>query len=424
MAHFDLPPKPDLLAARQQQQRVYRWLRRSLLALLTLWLVLTLWQAPIVHLGQAKTREMRGVWMTHLATTIMYYTTRLDDVVANLAKHRLNTLYPCVWSRGRTLQPSQVLQKATDSSSLLPLPDVLAALIKQAHRQQLRLIPWFEYGLMVPPDSAIAKQHPEWLTVTRTGAKSLSEDKQKRLLKLGQDAELDAGSDKQAWLNPVHPEVQQFLTNLITDVVRRYEVDGIQLDDHFGLPIDFGYDPYTVLQYRKEHKDAFPPNDPTEPEWVAWRAGKITQLMSKISKSVKKTRKHAIVSLSPNTPNFAYRKYLQDWATWVKQGLLDEVVVQVYRKDLSVLNSELYNGGFRNLQQHIPISIGLYTGPFLSPKPASTILKEVEAVRKASFKGVSFFCWETTFWLFKGSSNDQVKQAFLKLFSQPSKAPL
>jgi uncharacterized lipoprotein YddW (UPF0748 family) len=252
---------------------------------------------------------------------------------------------------------------------------------------------------MLPPDSPIARKHPNWFTITQSGSKG------------------------NGWLNPFHPQAQQFLVDLIVEVVRRYPVDGIQLDDHFGLPIEFGYDPYTVKLYQTEHRGAKPPLDATNPEWVRWRAERITQLMQKIARAVKAVRSQAIVSLSPHPPNFAYQQYLQDWRRWVNLGLVDEVVVQVYRQDLAALKAQLYDKQFRSLlRQPIPISIGLYTGPVLAAKRIEAIEREVEAVRAAGYRGVSFFCWETTFWIFKGSSDLQVQQAFLKLFSLDSKA--
>ncbi|NJK54330.1 MAG: family 10 glycosylhydrolase, partial [Leptolyngbyaceae cyanobacterium SU_3_3] len=116
------------------------------------WVVVALWQAPIVPV--TKTSEIRGVWMTNRSASLMHYTTRLDETMANLARHRLNTLYPCVWNRGQTLHPSGVFQRAsrTGRSLLAQLPgyDVLSGLVQQGHRQHLRVIPWFEYGLMIP----------------------------------------------------------------------------------------------------------------------------------------------------------------------------------------------------------------------------------------------------------------------------------
>lgn len=359
----------------------------------------------------------------------MYYTTRLDEVMANAAKHRLNTIYPAVWNRGYTLYPSPVAQKAgglrQDPLTSLPLPfqNVMGELVKQAHRQHLRLIPWFEYGLMMPTSSAIAKRHPDWLTTNQAGETVAKAGKRDRRLPQPIDAvRLEVAGANQAWLNPFHPKVQQFLTDLIVDVVKRYPVDGIQLDDHFGLPIDFGYDPYTVKLYQTEHGYP-PPSNPADPEWIAWRAARLTQLMTKISQGVRAVRPSAIVSLSPNSPDFAYSKYLQDWRRWVQLGLLDEVIVQVYRPDVASLQAELTRDNLLSLQSSIPIAIGLYTGPFLKPKPIQELEKQVQVVQTSGYKGVSFFCWETTLWLFKHDSAKQVEQTFVKLFPKISSAP-
>lgn len=392
---------------RKRGQRISRQLQLAFIVLALLWLVLSLWQAPVVRQAKPNTQELRGVWMTNYGAALMYYTTRLDEVVAHLAQHRLNTLYPAVWNRGYTLHSSQIALEAGSKSRdpltslpLLPFQDKLWGLVHQAHRQHLRLIPWFEYGLILPVRSPIAQKHPDWLSMTQSGHKG------------------------NGWLNPFHPQVQQFLTDLIVEVVQRYPVDGIQLDDHFGLPIEFGYDPYTIKLYQADHHGAKPPSNPADEEWIAWRAERLTQLMAHITKAVKAKRHRAVVSLSPHAPNFAYHKYLQDWRRWVNLGLVDEVVVQVYRQDLAALKEQLHNGGFRPLLHQMPISVGLYTGPILAAKQIHNLGSEVEAVRGAGYKGVSFFCWETTFWLFKGSPEKQVKQTFLKLFPTASKASI
>lgn len=391
-----------VIARLLKRLRLPRWWRRTLLVFLSFWLVLSFWQAPVVQIKNATIQELRGIWITNVGAALMYYTTRLDEVVANVAKHHLNTIYPSVWNRGYTLHPSPIAKQAGGlirdpraSLPLLPFQDVLSGLVQQAHRQHLRLIPWFEYGLMIPVNSAIAKNHPDWLTITQSGEKV---------------------KDFSGWLNPFHPEVQQFLIDLIVDVAKRYPIDGIQLDDHFGLPIEFGYDSYTTKLYQEEH-GAKPPRNPADAQWMAWRAKRLTQLMSKIASSVKAVRPKAVVSLSPNSPDFAYNQSLQDWKSWVKLGLLDEVVVQVYRQDLAALKSELYNGGFRSPQKQVRVSIGLYTGPFLGAKSIQRLQKEVEAVRAANYHGVSFFSWETTLWLFKGSPDQEVEKVFVKLFA-------
>lgn len=403
-----------------------KWLPRTVWVLLSALAVVCIWQAPVVHQSAIAPQEIRGVWMTNYGTTLMYHTTRLDEVMANLAKHNLNTLYPAVWNRGYTLHPSNVAKRAggvkrdrLTSLPLIPFLDPLREAIHQAHRQHLRLIPWFEYGLMMPVNSAIARQHPDWLTTNMAGETVAggvpippSNPLSRPLWHLGQEA---AGMT-QGWLNPFHPEVQQLLIDLIAEVVQRYPVDGIQLDDHFGLPVAFGYDPYTQELYRQDHGGNSPPANPADPEWVQWRADRITLLMERIAATVREIRPEAIVSLSPNSPDFAYRKYLQDWRRWVDMGLIDEAIVQVYRDDIGSLENELYNGGFAAVNQQIPVGIGLYTGPAGQAKSAEKMQQETAAVRAAGYRGISFFCWETTLWVLKGGSANAIRNLFVEQF--------
>jgi uncharacterized lipoprotein YddW (UPF0748 family) len=383
---------------------LYKKHRRSLtIALLSCLLVVFLWPAAVVKTPSQK--ALRGTWMTHFGLSLSFHTSRLDNAMANLAKHQVNTLYPAVWNHGHSLYRSAVVSGAggSDRNPWVNLPfsaDLLTEVTKQAHRQHLRLIPWFEYGLMIPLDAGIVKQHPDWLTV---------DAKQQKTDRPGDQSHSPLRSlrnaikgENQGWLNPFHPEVQAFLINLITEVVQRYPVDGIQLDDHFGLPVEYGYDAYTTALYRQEHKGKPPPIDPTNAEWVKWRSEKLTQLMGRISRSVKAKNPKAIVSLSPNAPEFAYRKYLQDWPTWVKSGWLDEVVVQLYRPDLASLKQELERPNLRSLSQQVPLSIGLYTGPVGQAKSKARLGQEVEMVRSSGYHGVAFFCWETTFWWLRG----------------------
>ncbi|MEM9151674.1 MAG: family 10 glycosylhydrolase [Cyanobacteria bacterium P01_F01_bin.3] len=397
--------------------------RRAALFLATLWAVFALWQAPVV--STTASDQIRGVWMTNLGAALSYYTMRTDEVMATMAEHHLNTVYPCVWNRGYTLHSSAVAKAAGGPAKevmtdipLLPGDDVLKGLVHQAHRQNLRILPWFEYGLMIPETSAIAQAHPDWLTTTAAGETVETPLAPNAAFPPAlQNLQLETVGGNLAWLNPFHPEVQQFLTDLIVEVVTRYPVDGIQLDDHFGVPIAFGYDALTVERYKAEHNGIAPPSDVNDPEWVAWRANGITQLLAKIQAGVKQVNPDAVISVSPNPPAFAYTKYLQDWRRWVDLGIVDEVVVQVYRNDLAVLENDLYNSGFYDVREQVPTAIGLYTGPAGQAKSIETLEAEIETVQNAGYGGVSFFCWETTLWSLKESSDQSVLDVFAKSFS-------
>ena len=126
--------------------------------------------------------------------------------------------------------------------------------------------------------------------------------------------------DDRVWLNPFHPEVQQFILELVLEVVKNYDLDGIQFDDHFGLPSDFGYDDYTLSLYRQETGKTAPPRQFKETEWVQWRADKISQFMEQLFQAVKAVKSDCIVSVSPNPYGFALSSYLQDWLKWQQNG--------------------------------------------------------------------------------------------------------
>jgi uncharacterized lipoprotein YddW (UPF0748 family) len=398
-------------------------LRRLGLVLLSLWLLLSLWQAPVIK-AETHRDELRGLWITNLGGALMYSSTRLDETVAEAKQLGFNTLYPAVWNRGYSSYPSPIAKQAgalgrdpLTSIPLLPCQDSLAGYVRQAKRQNLRLIPWFEYGLWIPTSSRLAKAHPDWLTQMRNGQQVANPYPPSKVIPHWlDDIRLEVMGGNQAWLNPFHPEVQQFLTDLIVDVVTRYDVDGIQLDDHFGLAVDFGYDPFTEELYAADHGGMLPPLDSSDPQWMAWRAERLTGFMTQIHDAVKAANPKAIISLSPNTPDFAYRNYLQDWSRWVDLGLIDEAIAQVYRPDLTSFEDLLYSPELLRLQGQLPLSVGIYTGPGRNGKPIADTLAQAQASLAAGYDGFAFFCWETTLWMLKRDSAALVNQAFQTLF--------
>ncbi|QLE58603.1 glycoside hydrolase family 10 protein [Nostoc sp. TCL26-01] len=368
------------------------------------------------------TTEIRGVWLTNVASGVLFIPWGINRAVNQLAALNFNTIYPVVWNRGNTFYKSATAKSFTgdDTQPLLNImhggEDVLAKLIKLAKPKNLNVIPWFEYGLMIPPDAVLAKRHPDWLTNNQAGMLSIRE-------MLPEEIDGDQ-TNKLFWLNPFHPQVQEFILSLITEVVSNYDVDGIQLDDHFGMPVQFGYDIFTVKLYQKEHQGKSPPNNPFDAEWMSWRANKITDFMTKISQVVKNIKPNAKVSLSPNAQNFAYKYYLQDWASWVKKGLIDELILQVYRNNKSSFIYELEQPSVKFARTKIPVGIGISTGTLRSPVKIAQIREQVQAVRDRSFFGVSFFYWESLWGYITPESPQQRRKVFQQMFPTKAARPL
>ncbi|MBW4659261.1 MAG: glycoside hydrolase family 10 protein [Drouetiella hepatica Uher 2000/2452] len=377
---------------------------RSLLLLFLLsfagvWLIRGL--SPAI--AQLPRQEIRGVWMTSNDTAILRDRQKMQDAVSQLKRLNFNTIYPVVWNSGYALYPSATAQQAEIQPFVfkgLEGQDILAELIAQGHRQGLLVMPWFEFGFMAPPTSELALNHPGWLTQKRDGSQiSIS------------------AAGEVMWLNPFHPEVQQFITNLVVEVVTQYSADGIQFDDHMSLPNEFGYDDYTIALYKKETKKD-PPANSTDPAWVRWRADKITAFMVKLNQAVKAQKPSAIFSVSPNYYDFAYRLHLQDWLAWIRQNIVDELVIQVYRPNLQSFLEQLALPEVLEAQKKIPTGIGILTGLRNSPVPMRQIQSQVRAAQQQNL-GVSFFYYESL-WDYAPEAVSDRQAGFQTLFPYPA----
>ncbi|AFY79106.1 hypothetical protein Ple7327_3960 [Pleurocapsa sp. PCC 7327] len=366
--------------------------------------------------------EIRGVWLTNIDSDVLFERQRLADAIDTLSQLNFNTLYPTIWNWGHTLYPSAVAEAviglSLDPAQGLQGRDILAETIERGRDKGMAVIPWFEFGFMAPADSQLAKRHPEWLT--------------KRLD--GSTVWLEGNIHKRVWLNPFRPDVQQFITDLVVEIVSKYDVDGIQVDDHFGFPYDFGYDDYTIKLYQQEHNGKLPPKPPANiktvnncvannrewTEWTRWRANKVTDYMKQLFAAIKDSNPDAIVSVSPNPQAFSLNCYLADWQKWERMGLVEEIVLQVYRDDMKAFLRELSQAEVRTAKEHIPFGIGVLSGLKGRLVPIEQIKTQVATVRKQGFAGVSFFFYESL-WNLAQEPLEQRQSAFQDLFATPMK---
>lgn len=330
------------------------WLGLALLLIVTGCTKIT--EAP-PHQPQAE-QIIKAVWLSHLGNAFYAYTGRLDDIFHQISRLNFNRVYVSVYNNGLTY-PTQVSYRNRETK--LPLLNLLNTAIYQANRQGLKIYAWYEYGLMLHPDDSLAKQHPDWLLA---------------------DGQI---VNNCVWLDPSHLEVQKYFTSLFTEVAYLYpKLSGIQLDDHWSVPREFG-------DYSNQ----------------------LTQLTVQVAATIKKIQPDWIISLSPNPPNFAYKKYNQNWLNWVYQGYIDEVVVQIYRPTAVEVNQTLPHSGLPEASQYVPVAAGIYTGfsgHGLDIKPLKEVQQQLKVVQEQGY-GYSLFTYEYTF-SFLRLAKTQTKESF------------
>ena len=335
-----------------------------------------------------------GVWLTNSPSPLYYKPQRLESAVRELSEAGFNTLYPNVWSRGTTFHRSSWAPMEPALVQSGASHDPICLMTTAAHRRGMRVIPWFEYGLMEPADAAVVRSRPEWVLQKRDGSSTVV-----------------MHGKEMVWLNPAHPGVRERFLGLIGEIVRRCKVDGIQLDDHFAWPVELGYDPYTRELYQREMGQQ-PPDNHTDRTWMVWRRKQLSGLLRELRATLKRSGQGSpYVSLSPGPFRFAYNHWLQDWELWALGGLIDELVVQNYAYSLKGFERDLQQPALVKASGWgIPVEIGILSG-FGGRTTPIPILSEKVRLAAERGHGVIYFYWEGLWGIHSGSEGPNLRQA-------------
>lgn len=343
-----------------------------------------------------------GVWLTNSPSPLYYDAGRIDRAVKELADAGFTTLYPNVWSRGATFHRSRWAPMEPALAERAPDLDPICRMTAAAQRRGLQVIPWFEYGLMEPADAEVVRRNPEWLLAKADGSTLYAMH--------GADLRTSPLKDLRVWLNPAHPGVRRRFIGLITEIVERCKVDGVQLDDHFAWPVDLGYDAYTRELYRSETGYDLP-TDPTNRAFMTWRRQKLTALLVELREALRRSNGSGRISLSPGPFRFAYNQWLQDWEIWSVRRLVDELVIQNYAYSVPGFERDLDQPALRQARSWgIPINIGILSGFGGRTTPADVVAQKVQLSAARGF-GVIYFYWEGLWGQFAGPEGGERRRA-------------
>jgi uncharacterized lipoprotein YddW (UPF0748 family) len=355
-------------------------------------------------------KELRGVWITNVASDVLNSKEKIAAAMDYLAKNGFNVVYPVVWNKGYTLYPSATMQtlfnKDQDPYFKNQLRDPLQEIIVEAHRNGMEVVPWYEFGFSSSYSENgghIIAGKPHWAAKNQTGG---------LLTKNGFE-----------WMNPYHPEVQTFIMDLFKETIRGYDIDGVQGDDRLPAnPSEGGYDTFTVDLYKAEHNGANPPTNTKDYPWLQWRANKLTNFLGRLYRMTKQENPNVMVSMSPSPYGWGFEEYLQDIPSWVDSSYVDFISPQFYRRNVSdytlmvqasvgpTVNS---TGGYikqAHRKKLFPGIVSFASGAFTPP---NIVRGMVQKNRDFGIKGEVFFYWEGM-----GSRNAFLADTLKKYFYQ------
>lgn len=238
------------------------------------------------------------------------------------AEARLNAIIFQVRPEGDALYASKIepwSHWVSGKAGRPPGYDPLQAAIEEAHRRGMELHAWFNpFRAKTSRDASaspehMSRQHPEWM--------------------------LPSGS--QVWANPGLRPVQNRAIEVMTDVLSRYDVDGIHIDDYF-YPYPKKVNGRMIQQF--DDSAAYGAYQRGGGRLAAedWRRAEMDGFIQRLHGSLKRTRPAVKFGISPfgiwrpgNPAGIeadldSYKHIAADSRRWLQEGWLDYLSPQLY----------------------------------------------------------------------------------------------
>ncbi|MBE3135062.1 MAG: family 10 glycosylhydrolase [Acidobacteria bacterium] len=353
----------------------------------------------------AASPEIRAIWVDAFHAGIRS-PREAAQLVADAKRLHLNTLIVQVRRRGDALYAS-ALEPPLDDPNYDPAFDALGHIVSAAHAEGLQVHAWINampvWRDEVPPKDPrhVFNRHGTaaagdecWLTASREGVQKFP---------VGY------------FLDPGHPAAQDHLVRVYTDIVRRYQVDGIHFD-YIRYPettevmprgSNVGYNAVSVRRFRRATGRTGVPA-PDDDAWTAWRRQQVTELMRRISieaRAINPTIRVSAATIAWGRPpatlaEFAnaapMQRIFQNWQAWLVEGLLDVACPMNYAREHDPRVRGWFNGWIAWEKRHKAarqLVIGI--GGYLSA--ADNVLAQISRARTADGKrradGTSIFSY-------------------------------
>lgn len=316
------------------------------------------WQQPLVSsmassagladLPPAAPREFRAAWVATVANidwpskrdlTVAQQQAEIINIVDHAKELNLNALLLQVRTSADALYPSEIepwSEYLTGEQGRAPMPfyDPLKMWIDESHKRGIELHAWFN-PYRARHTQAKSPQSPTHIANTIPAAvKSYG---------------------GYLWMDPGEAAASNQTLNVILDVVRRYDIDGVHIDDYFypyPVPVPGSEPPLASADESPAARVELP--FPDEPSWQRyllgggklardhWRRQNVNALIEKIYRGIHREKNWVKFGISPfglGKPSqrpagilgfSQYDKLYADAELWLQNGWCDYFTPQLY----------------------------------------------------------------------------------------------
>lgn len=354
--------------------------------------------------------EQKGMWISFLEFQNILkgksegqFTASVKAMYDNCKLMGINTVYVHARSHSDSFYPSELFpwsKNVTGTIGVAPDFDPFKILVNEAHSRGLSIHAWINplRGVSEKDMADVPSGYPmkQWYNdPAKKGTYIVSVDG--------------------VWYcSPAYKEVRSLITNGIKEILSKYNVDGIHIDDYFY--------PTTANSFDAAAFSASGSSDRT-----AWRLDTVSQMVKEMYSGVKSVNPSAVFGISPqgnisNNYDFQYAD-VKKWAS--QSGYMDYLVPQIYfgfnnktqpyEKNLQSWCDMVTNPSVKLVVGLAPYKLGVSenTGEWTSGK--RILARQIETFRGSSkYGGAAFFRYESLFSPAPGVSS-QVKQELAEL---------
>ena len=231
--------------------------------------------------------------------------------------------------------------------------DPLDAIIDEARAAGLEVHAWVNVNTLW--NSATAPPQPDHVFNLHGPS---AEGRDRWLNKKADGTELQGAN---SYVDPGHPDVQDYIVSGIQSLLTEYDLDGVHLDyvrypdfNSTTTHSDWGYNETSVARFQAATGRTDVPA-PSDAEWSDWRRSQVTNLVRKIYLGMWEVDPQARLSMAGITYGFGpqsvggweqtrtYAEVLQNWKGWLAEGIMDTMVAMNYKRNWQPPQDQMFS---------------------------------------------------------------------------------
>jgi uncharacterized lipoprotein YddW (UPF0748 family) len=271
--------------------------------------------------------EGRALWLDRGTIVSVKKPEEMKRLFDKIEEAGINVVYLETINAGFPIYPSKYVEQNPLTKGYNPLKTA----IYEAHKRDIELHAWawiFAVG---------NTRHNDLINKPKSYPGPIISNNFYEGALLGINGNMLPHNQPEYWINPANPEARAIMMNLLEEIVRNYDVDGIQLD-YIRYPFQggsnlMGFDFVGKELFEKETGYSLNLNRPgVLYEWTKWKTDKVSEFVEQVSNKLRSLKPDLQISAAVYAGD--RRKRLttiqQDWELWVEKGWVDTLSPMSY----------------------------------------------------------------------------------------------